>query len=1471
MNANDGHPEELPEQIGHADPTDQIGPDDPRVFAALEEYEQACKAGRQPEQTAFLNRHRDVADVLAPLLATRNIVHTIGQELCQQAEDLPSPSGLRPPSPPRCLGDFQLLRVIGRGGMGVVHEAFQVSLQRKVALKELPIVSSLVPKQLPRFRNEILAAAGLQHDNIVQVYQHGEHDGVHYYVMQLIEGPSLATVIEGLRASADAAESLHEPARDGSGPDERSSTTRRPTFSVMALSTQRSAHLPEFCKTVAQWCVQAANALDYAHQVSIIHRDVKPSNLLVDGNGKLWVTDFGLARIPGGNLTMSGEMLGTLRYSSPEQAFARHREVGPRADVYSLGATLFELLTLEPACPGVTREEILSHKSDDPLLARRVNPQIPKDLETIVMKAMAPRPEDRFASAQEMAEDLQRFLDDEPIRARRLTWAQRALRWGWKHRPVVVTAALGVLSVLIAAIAAVVILAFMVREVRVEQAKTAQARDDAHQVVSELTEVGESLADEPHVQEKTHQLLRIALRFYQEQARRNPITPEEELKTAIAHRKVADIEGVLGQHEDAERAYRQAIAILKKLASQLPEVSAARQELARAHNNFGNLLSTTGKLDEAEQQLVLARDLHLQLVRDHGNREPVHKKEAASTSTNLGTLQHKRGHPKEARVAYDSAITLQQSLVERFPDAVYRRELAVTYVNRATLSESEGRFEDAEHDTREAMNLQQKLVVAHTRKPVYRRDLAATLNNLGKLLRKMGRRPEALKAYWEAQKIQAALASDFAATLQYRLELSRTLLNLGQLLFEDGDVPQATTLNDQGLGELEKLVATFPALPAFSLELARGLNHRGQMLAHVGKREEAQTAYCQAQCLLGGLTQDHPTVPEYTQELACCHHSLGLLALAEGRLEDAVEEFQEAQKLYDKLLTDDHDNPEYARGLANAQMSLANALKATGKQEEAAITYREAQRRAEKLERRFKDVPAYLHLDAMIHQNLGNLLADLGQWDQAEASLRKSADRFDKLTARFDKVTAYRQAHGITCNSHGHVLTKLGRLAEAIKTYDKAIDVQKSLADHNPAVSDYRWHLAQTVLNKGVLLESLGRFKEAKAALDRAYDLLRKLAATSPENARYRLDLARVQGNRANVFVLLGMLAESRAAFDEQLQILERLVKEFPDSFEYRVELGRACCNGHRQRATRPLKDVEKVYRRGISLQADLVERFPKSPSYRYELACNKINLGVLLTAIGQLSDGAKCYVEAIALLRELAKEKEAPHHRESLAIALHNLGLVEARREGGSADAVRAFTESIDLREALVARCPEVVEYRGNLCGTISELTALLLRRGEAKQARRFFEKARDLLQQGVKLNPSDPETHNNAAWFFATCPDLLVRDAKEAVRLAEQAIELAQKKGTAVGTYWNTLGVAHYRCNEWEKAAKALEQSISLQGDNAYDYFFLAMARWQQHDKVKARKHFDRGIELMKKMPANVELLGFRREAETLLESTR
>ena len=439
------------------------------VELLAEEFLDRKWRGEQPTLREYLERHPDLAAEIQDLFPALLMMDDLGGSSGGTTGSLAAENGATVGIRLQRLGDYRILREIGRGGMGVVYEAEQESLGRRVALKVLSAGSLLDPKQVRRFEREAKAAARLHHTNIVPVFGVGCQDGHHYFVMQFIAGLGLDAVLDDLRRlrqaksgagpilsmkpvaglpGADVARSLiagrfpdgppadgtatepfdgeaFEAASNGAPAESAPSSAVLPGSSELSASTDPDR---QFYRSVARIGAQVAEALDYANRQGILHRDVKPSNLLLDNHGNVWVADFGLAKTAeADDLTHTGDILGTIRYMAPER-FSGHCDA--RSDVYSLGLTLYELIALRPAYEASDRHTLMDRVlHEEPERLKNLAPGVPRDLETIVAKATARDPAGRYATAAAMAEDLRRFVEDRPIRARRISPMERAWRW----------------------------------------------------------------------------------------------------------------------------------------------------------------------------------------------------------------------------------------------------------------------------------------------------------------------------------------------------------------------------------------------------------------------------------------------------------------------------------------------------------------------------------------------------------------------------------------------------------------------------------------------------------------------------------------------------------------------------------------------------------------------------------------------------------------------------------------------------------------------------------------------------------------------------------------------------------------------------------------------------------------------------------------------------------------------------------
>jgi serine/threonine protein kinase len=702
------------------------------VAAALEEYLDAMRSGSPLSREVFLDRHPEIAAVLDECIAGLEFIQDAGLQFGTgpDARSSPSLEETDLPSSAR-LGDYRILREVGRGSMGVVYEAEQISLGRQVALKVLPFAAAIDPRQRQRFLIEAQAAAQLHHPHIVPIFAAGCDQGVHFYAMQFVDGRSLAELIDDFRREKADAPEL--PDGTGSAPNgrviEASSSPAAPESPTVTLVDQpvdpsrgqqtpsdpvhgtvrNSSATGSNQKARARACalarlgIQAAEALEHAHALGVVHRDIKPANLMVDTRGELWITDFGLARFRGDvSLTRSGDIVGTLRYMSPEQALARRGVVDERTDIYALGLTLYELLTLRPAFDGRDHAELLRQiAQDEPIPPRRLDTSIPRDLETIVLKAIRKEPSSRYSSAQELADDLVRFCEDQPIQARRPTVLERTGRWARRHKQIVLTTVSVLLLALIGGAALVGVQAKKTESMRQEllsYVKQSFSPIDAITIAAmgQATQAAQAPAPGAPPDTKRSQMAEVyskALDFYTHAAELPPIDVVSRTIIAQAHFRMGFTHSCMSMYDywkdmsradhlaKAEANYRKAIAQFEQLIAEVPGDLEVRDHFADALGEWGLgwFLRTTRGPQLALPIYRRAIEIRRELLLDPRADQAVLSGELVKLvdlSLQVASDLEQAGHAHEAEVLRQENDSIYQTVIPNITGREHRKAAA---------------------------------------------------------------------------------------------------------------------------------------------------------------------------------------------------------------------------------------------------------------------------------------------------------------------------------------------------------------------------------------------------------------------------------------------------------------------------------------------------------------------------------------------------------------------------------------------------------------------------------------------------------------------------------------------------------------------------------------------------------------------------------------------------------------------------
>ncbi|MEX2141205.1 MAG: protein kinase [Pirellulales bacterium] len=998
----------------HASTSTAARGDDLRVARALEEYLRLCEEGRPPDPVEFAAAHAGIEPLVEEAVRGLQLIERAAGSIESSAAgvDRQTRTAISLTDP---LGDFRLIREIGRGGMGVVYEAEQLSLGRRVALKVLPFAAMLDERQLKRFKLEAAAAAALKHPGIVSVYCIGCERGVHFYAMEYIEGQTLAEVIEELSRSHSPRGNVNfaAPRRElgdanqteiglTPGEDNSAHAAERPPLCshaergnenaetvAAALSTLHTTRPADFFRRVAELGIQAAEALDHAHQMGIVHRDIKPANLLLDQFGKLYITDFGLARLStDAGMTLTGDMLGTLRYMSPEQATGA-KLLDERTDIYSLGITLYELIAMHPAFPEHDRQKLIRDVAEqDPPRLRAINPHVPADLETVIHKAISKEPSERYGAAKELTDDLKRFANCEPVAARRASVTQRLTRWSRRHRGLLlaVTVLLGVTASLTSAAAVLFALErnntlAALGDAHQERLRAEENLDMAREAVGDMyVQVAENwLANEPHMEPVQRQFLEKALRFYESIAQQKSNSPDVQLELAEAHRRMGELYCKLGNDTKGEQALREAVKRYESLAATYPNRAEMRARLAKATYSLGELLAGTAAITSESGATPLFRrsaELAQQLLEEFPET-PSHYEHAAESLIELAKRLDWDGRSGEANATLTKGTAILQDGIRRFPDQ-WRLEFLRARLAEAdsTISHNRGKHRSAAAAAHLAIERCQNVLKKNARFTPAKGLMAKSQWLLATAL--PGEQQEAALA--EAIVMHSALVAEFPGVPGYKHDLAQDYRSKSSPLFSAGRLDEALEAAQKAL---ECFTAAWDDKPRdvyTGVFLGHALHVVKMIHEKQGRKAEAERTAAQIEQTISRALANHSIDRDRPDYFSGRGHILHRF----GKYKDAIAEF-------DRAISAGIATADTYRGRSGALLCL-NQLEEARKDIETAITLR-------------RD-------SAIDHYLLAKINAALNRWDEAVTAITRAIELApDAAGHYYERARAYVELH----------------------------------------------------------------------------------------------------------------------------------------------------------------------------------------------------------------------------------------------------------------------------------------------------------------------------------------------------------------------------------------------------------------------------------------------------------------------------
>ncbi len=1089
---------------------------------------------------------------------------------------------------------FEYREYLGAGGMGVVFKAFETSLSRVVALKLIRDSKYATSQQHERFRQEAETVARLKHPNIVQVHQVGRHFKQPYVSLEFVEGKNLGEKIGGR---------------------------------------------PQDPKATARIIETVARAVHYAHQQGVVHRDLKPANILLQTDEKIdlpplmetdkphrtrknipsktnfsqWsgvipkIADFGIAKRMDEDrqFTKTGDVMGTPSYMSPEQATGQTKQIGPATDVYGLGAILYEMLTGRPPFLAPTSFETLEQVRDrQPVPPKQLQPSLPDDIENICLKCLEKEMPRRYATAEDLADDLQRFQNGQPVVARPVSRSIKCWRW-CKRNPVVATLTFALALTFITGVAGIT---WKWREAVESNRRSELALEKARLAIDQYFTLTseEVLLEQPGFQELRKELLSTALRYYEQLVEQYGERSELNLDLASAHAKIARIQLVLGSMDTAARHYETSIDLHQQLLKQQKDNLEIGLSLAKAKSGLAIVKFRTGQ-DRAAGQLILeAIDLA--------------EKTRASTPDF-----------KPAIEVLTDAYRLRGRMLSQHRDVD-----AAFEAFRKSISIGQGALSDTEVSDR------------------HRFVMARSYRSLGQLYFEVGQWKQAGESYDQSTQ-QLDQLIGHPNIQKYKLELSFALDGLASLQQQQGALRISSATRIRSKDITLQLAKENPQVYEYQVQLAKKFEHLGVTLMALQDTDGSQESLESAEQTLTELLDKNESLRDVRAQLASVQTNRGVLEMSRGQPRAAIVAFRQALKHRVRLSEDFPDMSVYQNGLAMTHHNLTVALHAVGEIDRALESQKTAVAITEKLKQEFDEIPVYQCNWATTQLTLANLYLTTGQTKNAVDAYERVIADWKKLSPDDPRIIKHRYRMSSAFYELGRAQQQAGHDREAKKLIDRAANVASSLVKFSPDLPRYQRHLANVQTMQGNFQSMQGQYKKAQETFDEAEKIGEKLLEDFPnvvDNIKSNVALRMHLGLH---WVRQGELEKGRLEYEKAIELAERLLDSGDESYLPHVRwlaIVKTNLGGLLNDQKQSQKSV-KVLNEAIELWKQLAEKFPHDFETQLGLSLSHNHLGANWARLRKHTDAKSAYTRSLEFADNILEQEPSHFQAQKFVLSI--------------------------------------------------------------------------------------------------------------------------------------------------------------------------------------------------------------------------